>query len=80
MAPDSDAEMSLTAPKIQSRVPVLWLMGKKDVLVSQGSAYVFEKLPTNPKSKYIEVEGGHFDAGGKNAALIVKWLQEVLTP
>ena len=80
MAPDSDAEMSLTAPKIQPRVPVLWLMGKRDFLVSQGSAYVFEKLPKNSKSKYIEVEGGHFDAGGKNAALIVDWIQEVLAP
>ncbi len=80
MDPDSDAEMSLTAPKISSRVPVLWLMGKRDLLVSQGSAYVFDKLPANPKSKYAEVEGGHFDAGGRNAALIVNWIQDVLRP
>ena len=80
MSPDSDAEMSLTAPKIPSRVPVLWLMGKKDLLVSQGRGYVFDKLPSNPKSKYVEVDGGHFDAGGKNAALIVRWIQEALRP
>lgn len=78
MAADSEAEMSLTALKIPSRVPVLWLIGKKDLLIREGSAYVFDKLPTNPRSKYLEVEGGHFDAGGINAALIVQWIQDVL--
>ncbi len=80
MAPDSDAEMSLTAPRIPQRLPVLWLIGKKDLLVSQGSAYVYDKLPPNPKSKYMEVDGGHFDAGGRNANLIVSWIQEALKP
>ena len=80
MAPDSDAEMSLTAPRIPQRLPVLWLIGKKDLLVSQGSAYVYDKLPLNPKSKYMEVDGGHFDAGGRNANLIVSWIQEALKP
>ena len=80
MAPDSDAEMSQTAPKIPPRVPVLWLMGRKDLLIAEGSTYVFEKLPFNPKSRYVEVEGGHFDAGGRNAALIVRWIQEAVRP
>ncbi|MEY4713049.1 MAG: hypothetical protein RIS88_2499 [Pseudomonadota bacterium] len=80
MDPDSDAEMSTTAPKIPAQTPVLWLMGKKDFLVAEGKAYVYDKLPINPKSKYIEVEGGHFDAGGKNADLIVQWIKHALAP
>lgn len=80
MAPESEAEMSLTASKIPAHIPVLWLIGKKDLLIKEGSAYVFEKLPANTRSKYMEVEGGHFDAGGLNADLIVQWIHGALTP
>ncbi len=79
-APDSEAEMSLTAPRISPRTPVLWLMGKSDYLAQEGRAYVFDRLPTNPKSRYLEVEGGHFDAGNRNADVIVNWIKEALTP
>jgi hypothetical protein len=79
-APDSEAEMSLTAPRISPRAPVLWLMGKSDYLAREGRAYVFDRLPSNPKSQYLEVEGGHFDAGNRNADVIVNWIKEALTP
>lgn len=79
-APDSEAEMSLTAPRISPRAPVLWLMGKSDYLAREGRAYVFDRLPSNPKSQYLEVEGGHFDAGNRNAGVIVNWIKEALTP
>ncbi|MFM8677978.1 MAG: alpha/beta fold hydrolase, partial [Burkholderiaceae bacterium] len=78
-APDSEAEMSLTAPRISPRAPVLWLMGKSDYLAREGRAYVFDRLPANPKSQYLEVEGGHFDAGNRNADAIVNWIKEAVT-
>lgn len=77
-APDSEAEMSLTAPRISPKTPVLWLMGKSDYLAREGRAYVFDRLPANSKSKYLEVEGGHFDAGNRNADVIVNWINEAL--
>lgn len=78
-APESDAEMSLTAPRISQRTAVLWLMGKSDYLVKEGSAYVFDRLPPNNKNQYVEVEGGHFDAGNRNSELIVRWIQGVFS-
>jgi len=55
-------------------------MGKSDYLAREGRAYVFDRLPSNPKSQYLEVEGGHFDAGNRNADVIVNWIKEALTP
>jgi hypothetical protein len=47
--------------------------------VKEGSAYVFDRLPPNPKNQYVEVEGGHFDAGNRNSELIVRWIQGVFS-
>ena len=73
--PVSDAEMAVTAPKIPASVPVLWVIGDRDYLIREGRQYVFDKLPANSKSQYLEVSGNHLSTPAVAAEQIVKWLR-----
>lgn len=77
--PESDAEMAITAPKIPANVPVLWVIGDKDYLIREGRAYVFDKLPANSKSQYLEVSGNHLSTPTVASDQIVLWLKGALT-
>lgn len=73
--PASDAEMAVTAVKIPASVPVLWLIGDKDYLIREGRKYVFDKLPTNTKSQYLEVSGNHISTPAVAADQVIQWLK-----
>ncbi len=73
--PDSDAEMAMTAGKIPAHIPVLWVIGDKDYLIREGRAYVFDKLPPNPKSQYLEVSANHLTTPAVAADQIVSWIK-----
>lgn len=77
--PASDAEMAVTAPKIPARIPVLWVIGDKDYLIREGRQYVFDKLPVNTKSQYLEISGNHMSTPLVASDQIVKWLQTAMT-
>lgn len=72
--PLGDAEMSVTAPRMPANTAVLWVIGKSDPLLSAGRAYVFDKLPANPKSQYLEVEASHLTTPAVAADAAVQWL------
>lgn len=76
--PASDAEMAVTAAKIPATVPVLWVIGDKDYLIREGRQYVFDKLPTNSKSQYLEVSGNHISTPAVAADQIVQWLRTAM--
>lgn len=57
--PESDAEMSRMAPRLPANIPALWVIGKDDPLIRAGRGYVFDKLPANPKSRYLEIQANH---------------------
>lgn len=57
--PESDAEMSRTAPRLPAKTAALWVIGKDDPLIRAGRGYVFDKLPANPKNQYLEVQANH---------------------
>ena len=76
--PTSDAEMAVTAPKIPSTVPVLWVIGDKDYLIREGRPYVFDKLPVNLKHLYLEVSGNHMSTPSVATDQIVQWLKDVM--
>ncbi len=78
--PASDAEMAVTAPKIPVNLPVLWLIGDRDFLIREGRQYVFDKLPANSKSQYLEVSANHTTAPAVAADQIVNWLKSVMLP
>ncbi len=78
--PVSDAEMAITAPKIPAHVPVLWVIGDKDYLIKEGRQYVFDKLPANPKSQYLEVSANHLTTPSVASDQIVNWVKSAASP
>ena len=60
------------------RTPVLWIAGKDDRLTYVfDTPYLFSLLPENPKSEYREESGDHKGVVGKQAALVVEWLDKL---
>jgi pimeloyl-ACP methyl ester carboxylesterase len=76
--PTSDAEMSVTAPRVPPHVPVLWMIGDGDRLVKEGRDYVFNKLPPNPRSRYLEIDANHLNTPDRGADRVVGWIKEIL--
>lgn len=78
--PASDAEMSVTAARLPPALPVLTAIGEKDPLFQRARAYFVDKLPANPKHKYLEVPGGHLDTPRMASDDIVKWIKTAVAP
>lgn len=78
--PASDAEMAVVAPKVPANVPVLWVIGDRDYLIREGRSYVFDKLPANNKSQYLEVSANHMSTPAVAADQVVNWLKSAMLP
>jgi hypothetical protein len=78
--PASDAEMSVTAPRIPQQTPVLWVIGDADPMLGRGRGYVFDKLPVNPKSQYLQVSANHLTTPGIAKDTIAAWIRAAVTP
>jgi pimeloyl-ACP methyl ester carboxylesterase len=77
--PTSDAEMSVTAPRIPARVAVMTVIGEKDSLFKTIKTYYVDKLPGNPKNKFLEVSGGHLETPRLSSDEIVAWIKTVVS-
>ncbi|MEI6320281.1 MAG: alpha/beta hydrolase [Pseudomonadota bacterium] len=78
--PASDAEMSVTAPRIPARIPVMTVIGERDPLFSRIRSYYVDKLPANPKNQYLEVSGGHLDTPRLANDAVIAWIKAAVTP
>lgn len=78
--PTSDAEMSVTAPRIPAKTLVMTVVGEKDPLFSQVKSYYVDKLPANPKNKYLEVSGGHLDTPRVANDAVIAWIKATVAP
>jgi len=78
--PTSDAEMSVTAPRIPAKVAVMTVIGEKDPLFKTIKTYYVDKLPANPKNKFLEVSGGHLDTPRVASDEIVAWIKTAVAP
>lgn len=78
--PTSDAEMAVTASKISASIPVLWVIGDSDYLIREGRKYVFDKLPLNSKSQYLEVSANHVTTPAVASDQIVNWVKSAVMP
>ena len=76
--PSSDAEMSVTAPRLPAGVAVLWVIGKDDPLFAAGRRYVFDKLPANSRHRYLEVQANHLNTPEVAGDEVVKWIREAV--
>jgi pimeloyl-ACP methyl ester carboxylesterase len=73
--PASDAEMSVTAPRVPVGTPVMTAIGETDPLFTRIRAYYIDKLPANPKTQYLEVKGGHLDTPRNASDEVIKWIK-----
>jgi len=75
---DGESVMVLNTPKLPKKVPLLLIVGSSDVIVKRGHAKeIFDAAPDNPKSEYIEVDGGHDSVGKNGANKIVEWIKNL---
>lgn len=76
--PTSDAEMSVTAPRVPPQIPVMTVVGDSDPLFKSLRGYLVDKLPANPLNQYLEVQAGHLNTPEAASAELVKWLKVVV--
>jgi pimeloyl-ACP methyl ester carboxylesterase len=74
--PDSEAEMGVSAPRVPATLPVLLAVGDKDPLFTTIRAYAYDRLPANPRSRYLEVGGGHLETPNEALQPVVQWIKE----
>ena len=78
--PTSDAEMSITAPRIPAKVAVMTAVGEKDPLFRFIKSYYIDKLPANSKNKFLEVSGGHLDTPRASNDEVIAWIKAAVAP
>lgn len=76
--PETDAEMSRTAPRLPARIPALVVVGDKDPLFSHLRSYLFEKFPANPKHQYIEVSATHLTTPQVSGQESLDWIKKAV--
>lgn len=76
--PESDAEMSVTAPRIPASIPVIVVVGDRDPMFGRAKAYFADKLPQNPKSRYLEVEGNHLSTPSVAFDAVLEWIKTTM--
>lgn len=76
--PASDAEMSVTAPKLPPGLPVFIAVGEKDPLFKHIRSYFFDRLPDNPHKRYLEVAGGHLQTPAEAYDAYVAWITQAV--
>jgi dienelactone hydrolase len=78
--PDGLGNMALSASRFKQSVPFLWVIGTQDWLIREGSAYAFDRAPTNPLSSYKVVDANHATTPEVGADLVVEWIARVSNP
>ena len=78
--PTSDAEMSVTAPRVPATTPVMTVIGDDDPAFRTVRADVVDRLPANPKSQYLEVKASHFTTPTAASDDVLKWIKATLAP
>lgn len=73
--PEGKAVMGLNAPKIKAGVAFLWIAGKDDIISDGTGRKIYDSVPSNPKSKFVHVEGGHRDVRKYGKEIIFTWLK-----
>lgn len=76
--PQSDAEMSVTAPRVPPATPSLVVVGDQDRIFSRARSYFSDKLPANPKSRYLEVKANHLTTPEVASEAVIDWLKKTV--
>jgi pimeloyl-ACP methyl ester carboxylesterase len=76
--PASDADMSVTAPRVPATTPVLTVIGDGDPFIRAARAYYVDKLPANPRSRYLEVHATHLTTPAVASVGMVEWIKSAI--
>ena len=76
--PQSEADMGVSAPKVPANIPVLTVVGDADPLFRVGRSYLHDKLPANPRSKYLEVRATHITTPDVAREEAIAWIREAV--
>ena len=76
--PLSDAEMGVSAARVSASIPVLTVIGSADPLFRLAKSYVHDKLPPNPRSRYLEVTADHLTTPEVARDQVVAWMLQAL--
>lgn len=76
--PASDADMSVTAPRVPATVPVFTAIGDTDPLAPVVRAYYVDKLPANVKNHFVQVQGNHLNTPEVALPQVLDWLKSAV--
>lgn len=76
--PTSDADMSVTAPRVPASLPVFTAIGNADVMAPHVRTYFVDKLPANAKSHFVQVQGDHLNTPEVVLPQVLEWLKLVV--
>ena len=73
---DMSGAANLVTDATQVKAPVLWISGTRDP--SQIARETgFDRMPTNPLNRYLQIDAGHIDTPEAAANAVVAWLKDV---
>ena len=75
--PDGLGNMPLSASRFKKSVPFMWVIGTMDPLYPGGSAYAYDKAPSNPMSKYVVVPANHATTPEVASDQVLDWITRV---
>lgn len=64
-----------TVTRFKRPVPLLWVLGDKDPLYPFGAAYLFDKAPPHPASRYVVVAADHVNTPDAAASEVLAWIR-----
>ena len=69
------ASMPISTSKVTQQIPLFWIIaGPEDVLYGAGRAYVYDRWPRHPFSRYLVLNSTHLSAPDDAEADILQWL------
>ena len=68
--------MRKNASSLSGELPVLWVAGKQDKVASKVlKRLAYDKMPGNPKNRFVIVNGGHVVTPDKAVSTVIDWLK-----
>jgi len=75
--PDGPMNTQTNAASLLANVPVLWVVGsKEDQGVRQNGAATRDKLPRNPRDRFIEVKSDHLNTPNNAIGPAIGWIRD----
>jgi pimeloyl-ACP methyl ester carboxylesterase len=75
--PNGPAVIPKNMAALKPDIPLLWLVGNRDIMAKYGKAYAFNRAPHHPDHRYVEIRATHRSAPEQGSSQIIQWIREV---